>query len=54
MLMIEPPPDLIMAGMPILEHRNVPNKSSLMTRQNSSSGAVVTGPSCSVEPPALL
>src|SRR6185437_1082471 len=40
--------------MPILEHRNVPYRSSLMTRQNSSSDTSVTVPSCGVEPPALL
>ena len=39
MLITEPPPDRMIAGMPKRQPRNVPNRSSLMTRQNSSSGA---------------
>ncbi len=54
MLMIDPPPALTMCGMPSFEHRKVPNKSSLMARQNSSSLTSVTGPSTGEEPPALL
>ena len=32
----------------------MPSKSKLIHLQNSSNGASVTGPSCNVEPPALL
>jgi hypothetical protein len=42
------------AGMPKRQPRKVPNRSSLMTRQNSSIGASTTVLSCGVEPPALL
>jgi NAD(P)-dependent dehydrogenase (short-subunit alcohol dehydrogenase family) len=47
-------PDRMSAGMPWRQPRKVPNKSNLITRQNSSSGASTTVLSCGVEPPALL
>ena len=49
-----PPPDWMMAGMPNRQPRKVPNRSSRMTRQNSSIGAATTVLSTLVEPPALL
>src|SRR5688572_6209894 len=54
MLITAPPPERAMAGMPWRQPRKVPKRSSLMTRQNSSSGASTTEPSCGVDPPALL
>src|SRR5262245_15975130 len=54
MLMTEPPPDWISAGIPWRQPRKVPKRSSLITRQNSSIGASTTLLSCGVEPPALL
>ena len=54
MLMTEPPPDLAIAGMPKRQPRKVPYRSSLMARQNSSSGASTAVLSAAVEPPALL
>ena len=53
-LITDPPPDFTISGMAYLEHKNVPNKSRFIHLQNSSMGASVTGPSCKVEPPALL
>src|ERR671914_998510 len=53
-LITEPPPERINAGMPWRQPRKVPKRSSLMTRQNSSTGASTTVLSCGVEPPALL
>ena len=52
--MIEPPPDCFISGIAARLHSHVPKRSSLMQRQNSSSGASVSGPSFAVEPPALL
>src|SRR6202047_789065 len=54
MLITEPPPALISSGMPNRHPRNVPQRSSLIPRQNSSSGALTAVSSCAVEPPALL
>src|SRR5262245_20016258 len=54
MLMTEPPPDRMSAGIPWRQPRKVPKRSSLITRQNSSIGASTTLLSCGVEPPALL
>src|SRR5688572_950317 len=54
MLITAPPPERIRAGMPWRQPRKVPKRSSLMTRQNSSTGASTTVLSCGVEPPALL
>jgi hypothetical protein len=53
-LTTQPPPLSMSAGIPCLQIRNVPHRSSLMTRQNSSTGASVTPASSVVEPPALL
>ncbi len=53
-LITAPPPAAISFGMPYLHTKKVPNKSRLMARQNSSSGASVTISSLGVEPPALL
>ena len=54
MLMTEPPPARIISGIPYLLHKKVPNTSTRMQRQNSESGASVTGPSFAVDPPTLL
>src|SRR5580704_1517155 len=54
MLITEPPPALISSGMPKRHPRHVPYRSSLIARQNSSSGALTAVSSCAVEPPALL
>src|SRR5437764_506592 len=54
MLMTEPPPDLAIAGMPKRQPRKVPKRSSLIARQNSSSGASTAVLSAAVEPPAVL
>src|SRR5271165_808338 len=54
MLMTDPPPALISSGMPCLHDTNGPNRSSRITRQNSSSGTSVTIPSWAEDPPATL